>query len=484
MLVVVFALLRPFVTIKTGHNLFAVVSWCGIGICLLEGLRETVDSVSQERREGTLGLLFLTDLRGLDVISGKISAASIKAFSTLLAMLPAFALPIWMGGVTGGEFWRVAASCIVALIFSMAVGVCASAASETSFGSLVTSFLFLGFGLFMPAACLWFGSIPPFLAGPLGMFYFSADTRFAANPSAFLQAFLYSVAFSATLFLWSANLVSRLTTRTSSSETWWQKLLKPTRGYTETWAATSVHGDPAIWLAEHALPGRKALWILITLAAIICFLVGSLAGSKAIIVLVCVQVFVAFLIKIWMAALSVQPMHVAKRTGALELVLCTPLHPNQLLNGQLEVMRGYFFAPGIISSFGLMSVGVVANKIFSTHDQEFNTGLAAVSGVLCFISFLLDLNALGHMGLWYGVTETHSSRAVAQIVFRVLVLPWICLLIPIFGFFGLFVVPWLWMAWAKPRLNRRFREEAAKQSLHDDGRGGWLGLSEAKSQEL
>src|SRR5512140_1749522 len=35
---------------------------------LLSGIRSTSDCLSQERREGTLGLLFLTDLRGYDVV--------------------------------------------------------------------------------------------------------------------------------------------------------------------------------------------------------------------------------------------------------------------------------------------------------------------------------------------------------------------------------------------------------------------------------
>src|SRR5678816_1295770 len=34
--------------------------------CLYEGLRNTTDCLSEEKRAGTLGFLFLTDLRGYD----------------------------------------------------------------------------------------------------------------------------------------------------------------------------------------------------------------------------------------------------------------------------------------------------------------------------------------------------------------------------------------------------------------------------------
>ena len=36
--------------------------------CLFAGARATADCLSEERREGTLGLLFLTDLKGYDVV--------------------------------------------------------------------------------------------------------------------------------------------------------------------------------------------------------------------------------------------------------------------------------------------------------------------------------------------------------------------------------------------------------------------------------
>src|SRR5262245_3538686 len=53
----------------------------------------TADCVSHERREGTLGLLFLTDLKGHDVVLGKLVAAGLNAFYALLGMSPVLMLP-------------------------------------------------------------------------------------------------------------------------------------------------------------------------------------------------------------------------------------------------------------------------------------------------------------------------------------------------------------------------------------------------------
>ena len=52
--------------------LFGVTTGAAVLYCLLSGVRATSDCISQEKREGTLGLLFLTDLRGYDVVLGKL----------------------------------------------------------------------------------------------------------------------------------------------------------------------------------------------------------------------------------------------------------------------------------------------------------------------------------------------------------------------------------------------------------------------------
>src|SRR5690349_20994246 len=67
---------------------------------LLIGAWATSDSLSEEKREGTLGLLFLTDLKGFDVVIGKLVANSLNCFYGLLAIIPMAAVPLLMGGLT------------------------------------------------------------------------------------------------------------------------------------------------------------------------------------------------------------------------------------------------------------------------------------------------------------------------------------------------------------------------------------------------
>src|SRR5262245_33382281 len=58
----------------TGKTVFWFVSVLAFIWCLFEGPRNTADALSEEKRQGTLGLLFLTDLKGYDVVLGKLLA--------------------------------------------------------------------------------------------------------------------------------------------------------------------------------------------------------------------------------------------------------------------------------------------------------------------------------------------------------------------------------------------------------------------------
>ena len=78
--------------INAGRTAFVALSWLGLFYCI--GLsRNTMDCISEEKREGTLGLLFLTDLKGYDVALGKLCANSVRSFYALLATVPVVVTP-------------------------------------------------------------------------------------------------------------------------------------------------------------------------------------------------------------------------------------------------------------------------------------------------------------------------------------------------------------------------------------------------------
>src|SRR5206468_2176213 len=135
-----------FGTPSLGKGLFGVLTWLSLAAVLTAGLFFTSDCLSEEKREGTLGFLFLTDLRGHDVVLGKLLATSLRAFYALLATFPILAITLLMGGVTGGQFWLTMLALVNALFMSLAVGMFVSAISRDSQKALAAT-LFLLFVL-------------------------------------------------------------------------------------------------------------------------------------------------------------------------------------------------------------------------------------------------------------------------------------------------------------------------------------------------
>ena len=115
---------------RVGAGVFYFLSLMALGFSAFAGVFLTADCLSEEKREGTLGLLFLTDLKGYDVVAGKLLARSLSAGYGLLAVFPVLATTLAMGGVTAGEFWRMVLVLIDTLFLSLSAGMFVSTLSQ------------------------------------------------------------------------------------------------------------------------------------------------------------------------------------------------------------------------------------------------------------------------------------------------------------------------------------------------------------------
>ena len=69
----IFETSRAVTGAAAGGQLFGMLSTFAWAACLVTGIFLTADCLSEEKRSGTLGLLFLTDLRPADIILGKLT---------------------------------------------------------------------------------------------------------------------------------------------------------------------------------------------------------------------------------------------------------------------------------------------------------------------------------------------------------------------------------------------------------------------------
>ncbi|MCZ7638040.1 MAG: ABC transporter permease [Verrucomicrobia bacterium] len=136
----------------SGRGLFFTLVGLAGWVCALGGARLTADAISREKREGTLGLLFLSHLSGLEVVLGKLVAQAGLAFYGLLATLPVLAIPFLAGGVEAGELWQALAGLANALFFSVSLGLLVSSMTREPRTALGLATLgALGFWLAVPA---------------------------------------------------------------------------------------------------------------------------------------------------------------------------------------------------------------------------------------------------------------------------------------------------------------------------------------------
>jgi hypothetical protein len=150
----------PSGTFITGATLLHQMAWLLFLATLLMSL-VSADSITRERREGTLGLLLLTDLTPREIVWGKMLSCGLTTFLVLLGSLPALMFPVLAGGVTGSE------------------------AALTGLGLLNTLFVVLAAGLWMStvfrerryAVPATLGLVGALAFGPevLGGSYFGAD---------------------------------------------------------------------------------------------------------------------------------------------------------------------------------------------------------------------------------------------------------------------------------------------------------------------
>jgi hypothetical protein len=108
------------------HRLF-----CLVGLyTVLRAPQLTAGLLAKERREQTLGLLFLSGLSSGEVFLSKLVSAAAIAFTDLLAIFPMLALPFLLGGISFDVFLATIVCLPTLLLFALTVSLLASVLTD------------------------------------------------------------------------------------------------------------------------------------------------------------------------------------------------------------------------------------------------------------------------------------------------------------------------------------------------------------------
>src|SRR5262245_21514310 len=137
---------------EQGRYLFLILFSVGFAHCLLAGAGLTADCISKEKRDGTLGLLFLTDLKAFDIVLGKLAATSLSSIYAVLAIVPVVALPVQLGGITGTQLWQAALVLLNTTFFSLSAGLLISTLSHNERKAMFATVLVIVLATTLPFA--------------------------------------------------------------------------------------------------------------------------------------------------------------------------------------------------------------------------------------------------------------------------------------------------------------------------------------------
>jgi hypothetical protein len=359
-----------------GRGIFAVLTWLSLFAALSAGLFFTSDCLSEEKREGTMGLLFLTDLRGYDVALGKLLATSLRAFYSLLAVLPVLGLTLTLGGVTGAQFWKTALALVNALFLSLTTGLFVSAISRDSQKAMAGTLLLVlllavGGPLLDLLLAMMSGRFNPFLSVASPGYVFVTAGAWGRAP--FWTALVINQFIAWTLLGLSCVLLPR---------TWQQRTeIRRTNSKESAFAEVRLARaasrrklmgvNPVLWLASRERWPAVVVWIvaILTVFAAVLTLVNTAANAVYTGTWVLWNYLggaVTLILYLAVTSHACRFFVETHRSGLIELLLATPLKEKQIVHGQWRALLRMFAVPlGIYLAVQLFAA-VMAQLSWST----------------------------------------------------------------------------------------------------------------------
>jgi hypothetical protein len=171
-----------------------------------------------------------------------------------------------------------------------------------------------------------------------------------------------------------------------------------------------------------------------------------------------------FVLKMLVASQACRFFAESRRTGALELLLCTPLRNSEILKGQWLALQRLFLWPLIV--FLALALVPSAYRVYlammRSHMSDFAGAILAAAGsslvvLWLAIGLITDFFAVAWTGMWLALTLKKPNLAPALTILLVLVLPSI-------GFCGMDLgVDLVFILWAATKLQGDLRRTVARQ---------------------
>jgi hypothetical protein len=458
-----------------GSGLFGALTWLCFGVTLAAGLFLTSDCLSEEKRAGTMGFLFLTDLRGYDVVCGKLLANSLRGSCAILGVLPILAITLLMGGVTGDQFFKTSLALLNGLFLSLVAGLFVSVLSRESQKALNgTLLLLIALIVLGPIsdgilASIRKSAVSPVLSLSSPGYLFLKAGGVGSNP--FVLGLIVNQVIGWSLLALTCLLLPRswqdkpATAAGPGRIAYRWKFGGPKRR--ARLRATLMDINPVLWLACRERWQAFSVWIMVlaivTVATAICISVepsilwmawGQASGT------------LTLLLYLLFASQSARFFIEAQHNRVLELLLVTPLTVPQVIQGQWRALRRMLGLP-IVLFLAAECVGGFVSQVHAWNrtsaspppvmmpsnapplkSSGTNTTVTLKSGALSGATFsgagftlppravlvgialantsglLANFIALVWFGMWMGLISKSLNLATLKTIVFVQIVPW------------------------------------------------------------
>lgn len=430
---------------KVGPTLLHISFGMIFAACIFGGVQTTADTISREKREGTLGFLFLTDLKGYDIVIGKLVSSSISGVYSLFGILPVICIIFLLGGVELGTVIRLAVCCGNALFLSLSAGLFASVLcvderrSRGLAGAIVAGML-VG-GAAVGAAWLWAtGGLDragatdwaPFLVtSPFFGYLSAAAPSMVGGGSGFYASFAITQATAWSLLGLACWLAPRTWQEKSSQkrEAKWQELWRKfTRGNPEQAAirrAGMLDENAIYWLTNRDVWKGRLVWLLwgtVVLGfAVVIIKFGWDAVDPSMAVALIFVLNAAM--KLSMAGESSRWLSQDRQNGGLELILTTTLTIEDIIRGQRKSLRNLYLWPFMAAGALQLAFLLVSLERANVRDEGYGVSLYFM--VISLAVMAADFEALAWVGMWKGLSANPAEKARQQTVNALLIMPWV-----------------------------------------------------------
>ena len=461
---------------RAAPEVFQVFAALTFVYCLIIGTATTADCLSSEKREGTLGLLFLTNLSSLDIIAGKLCSSALAAAYGLFAIFPMLALPLLMGGITFEHFWKTILALANSILFSVAAGFLASVVCVRQFTAVALASGLVGVisgGLMIAAALADSFGATKFLAPFAAIFsplyaLMGADGRrgFSGN-----QYWLSLGTVAGVSWTWLALVTWRLARtwrdRPKNSGAWsrmkfWSRWCQPGSARRVALRRRLLEINPFFWLDGRRLVSAPVFMaLMIGLVAVASLGVAPLLGRiirggnstyliGSVFTWFWTGVAVHALVLYYAAMAASQRLAEDKQSGALELILSTPTNDRILSLGLwLAYARRMLFpaTAAVLAHFfflwqaatlvileppqerplgitpGQLLWHLFLNRPIPGWPLEWGFAFALHILLLALVLFVVTWITLGWVGRWLGLRMKHPGFAPMVSLALVLIPP-------------------------------------------------------------